>query len=139
MRPGLRLVKTSSSALRLLTVVHDTHTCDPMTGLYSLVMKRSAASLLRDIEPAPHIRSRACGGGVELLDWETGQRHSLDHATARMWTLLLSTGSLAATLQSLILESDAPAAQIQRNLDAFVQHMTAQHFLRACTTTPAYS
>jgi hypothetical protein len=109
-----------------------------MTGSYSLVMKRSAPCLLRDIEPTPHVRSRACDGEVELLDWQTGQRHSLDHAAARMWTLLLSTGSQAATLQSLILESDAPAAQIQRNLDAFVQRMTAQRFLHASAATQTH-
>lgn len=109
-----------------------------MTGDYCLVMKRSAPCLLRDIEPAPHIRSHTRGGEVELLDWQSGQRHALDHASARMWTLLLSTGSRIATLQTLILESDAPPAQVQRELESFVQRMTAQHFLHASAASQAH-
>lgn len=92
-------------------------------------MKRTAPSLLRDIEPASHIRSHSRGGKVELLDWQTGRRLTLDSASARMWSLLLSTGSRAATLQALLLECDGPPAQVQHNLDAFVHRMTAQKLL----------
>jgi hypothetical protein len=100
-----------------------------MSGHHSLIMKRSAPSLLRDIEPAFHVRSHSRGGKVELLDWQTGQRIMLDSASARMWSLLLSTGSRAATLQALLLEGDGSPAQVQHSLDAFVHRMTAHNLL----------
>ena len=65
-----------------------------------------------------------------LLNCETGGCYTLDCVSARMWALLTATGSKAATLQALLLESDLSPVQLRRDMDAFVRRMETHNLLR---------
>ena len=58
-----------------------------------------------------------------------GPSFTLDAIGTRVWTLLADTGSLQATLDALLIEFDADAAELERDVAALIAQLSDKHLL----------
>jgi hypothetical protein len=64
--------------------------------------------------------TRSVGGSLVILDVDSGRSFTLDAIGARVWTLLVETGSAQATYDALLREFDADPGQLALDLDALI-------------------
>ena len=70
------------------------------------------------------------GGGGVLLDLERREYFALDDVAARMWEVLSETGEAARVVGSLALEFDVERESLARDVDEFVQTLTARRLVQ---------
>lgn len=76
-----------------------------------------------------NVMTRAVDGTLVLLDIDSGRSFTLDAIGARVWSLLISTGSVAATSEVLIDEFAADPAQLRADVVAIVAQLSKQGLL----------
>jgi len=61
-----------------------------------------------------------------LLDVENGQYYALDEVSGRIWELCDGSHSIAAMVEALRQDYDAPSAEIEQDVLAFLGEMTEE-------------
>ncbi len=78
------------------------------------------------ITPHADVVWRLVEGEVVLLNVMSGQYYSLDVVGSRVWELIGQDGAALATVcATLAQEFDAPAEQIQQDVDTLMGHLLA--------------
>ncbi len=77
------------------------------------------------VRPASDVLFRQLGGESVLLNLSTGSYFGLDEVGTRIWTLVSGGESLAAVLDRLDAEYDAPLERLRADLLALVGELTA--------------
>lgn len=80
--------------------------------------------------PSPDVVFRELEGEAVILNLETGIYFGLNATGVRMWQLIETHRRLDAVLAALEHEFDAPAAQLERDLLAWVTQVEGQGLLR---------
>ena len=78
-----------------------------------------------------NIMTRSVDQTLVLLDIDSGQSFTLDPIGARVWTLLTTTGSAAATHEALLTEFSADPERLRADVNAMIQQLTEQGLLVA--------
>jgi len=73
--------------------------------------------------------TRVVGDSTVILDVDSGRSFTLDAIGTRVWTLLADTGSLQATIDALLVEFDADAAELERDVAALSAQLSDRHLL----------
>ena len=73
--------------------------------------------------------TRVVGESTVILDVDSGRSFTLDAIGTRVWTLLADTGSLQATIDALLVEFDADAAELERDVAALIAQLSDKHLL----------
>jgi hypothetical protein len=73
--------------------------------------------------------TRVVGDSTVILDVDSGRSFTLDAIGTRVWTLLAETGSLQATLDALLIEFDADAAELEQDVAALIAQLSDKHLL----------
>ncbi|HYX23452.1 MAG TPA: PqqD family protein [Thermoanaerobaculia bacterium] len=74
---------------------------------------------------------QGAAGTLVLLDLEGGQYYALDEVSARVWELCDGEHGVAAIVEVIGSEYDAPAATIREDVMAFLQEMLDEKLLVA--------
>ena len=87
-------------------------------------------SLARTLVSVPDcVITRVVGESTVILDVDSGRSFTLDAIGTRVWTLLSDTGSLQATIDALLVEFDADAAELERDVAALIAQLSDKHLL----------
>jgi len=73
--------------------------------------------------------TRVVGDSTVILDVDSGRSFTLDAIGTRVWTLLSDTGSLQATIDALLVEFDADAAELERDVATLIAQLSDKHLL----------
>ena len=73
--------------------------------------------------------TRVVGDSTVILDVDSGRSFTLDAIGTRVWTLLTDTGSLQATIDALLVEFDADAAELERDVTALIAQLSDKHLV----------
>jgi hypothetical protein len=68
-------------------------------------------------------------GKQVLLDLDDGQYYALDEVSGRIWDLCDGTNSVAAVVDTVCREYDAPAATVEEDVAAFLGEMAEEKLL----------
>lgn len=70
-----------------------------------------------------HVITRVVGGSTVILDVQSGRSFTLDAVGSRVWSLLVSTGSVRMALDSLVSEFNAEPAQVEHDVLQLVERL----------------
>lgn len=73
--------------------------------------------------------TRVVGDSTVILDIDSGRSFTLDGVGTRVWTLLADTGSPQATVDALLREFDADAAQIGNDVARLIAQLSDKRLL----------
>lgn len=73
--------------------------------------------------------TRVVGESTVILDVDSGRSFTLDAVGTRVWTLLADTGSPQATIDALLSEFDADAAQIEQDVTTLIAQLSDKRLL----------
>ena len=79
--------------------------------------------------PKPRVLVRQVDAEAVLLDLETARYFSLNATGRRVWELLSAGAPVAATLEALAAEFDAPPAELEADVAALVEELESSGLL----------
>jgi Coenzyme PQQ synthesis protein D (PqqD) len=89
----------------------------------------SINEVLTMISPAPHLRSIMDSDGAAILDIERGALTRLNSTGSYVWERLLRGEPVSQVVLSLAAETNTDVTIVQRDMDVFIEQITAQHLL----------
>jgi len=72
---------------------------------------------------------QSAAGKQVLLDLDDGQYYALDEVSGRIWELCDGTNSVAAVVDAVCREYDAPAETVEEDVVAFLGEMAEEKLL----------
>lgn len=79
--------------------------------------------------PRDRVLVQSVAGKQVLLDLDDGQYYALDEVSGRIWDLCDGTNSVAAVVEAVCRDYDAPAETVEADVVAFLDEMAAEKLL----------